>query len=817
MIEPIKNIIYIARRFKLATAFNLLGLVVAFAACYLMMTQIIYQDTYNHGIEDCKRLYRLDTDFLNNNGLYSDKIFYPIAEVLDSMPAVESYSLMFRNNDDPVYARYYEQPFLTKDGDTIKFTCESLCNETAVSTLTSRALSGRIQWNEEDSYSDRPGVIIPASIAIDYFDSTHVAGQTMTAIFLDGNYPWKIRGVYEDFPKNSELRNCIYEIMHDSQKGYYKYNLNPSFKCIIKFKQPVSEIEALNQRMKQAIYGLMEKEGWEKYVEKAEMSVPMLQQAINDMHIRLTPLRDSYFETKSLNSSDHGFKPMLFILELACLLLVIIAAIHFLNFNLAESPMRIRGINTRLILGASRRSLQRGIIAECIITAIIACLLALAICGALSHHPTIDQLVDGSLSPFKHWLLSISMLILAGVVGFLVGLYPATFITSFVPAMALKGNFGITPQGHKLRKALITFQLLISFIMVIYLGILIQERNYIFHSDYRYNKNQVFMSTVPITARDSVKQELYKELMAIPGVMGASFSDGSLGLSDFHVSQLIETQRYSISFDYSYVDTAFLRTMGIGIIDGRDFLPTDTAAVILNLAAKQEWKWMKIGMRIPPASGQDSLTVVGFCDNIRYNTTRIESNRPYALICETHSNRYNLHMSLDKEADVKAVNGSTDAILTKHFGKEAQPLMPFDKKLNESYEDELRFFKWIFILSLVCTFITLIGVFCLTLFESEYRRKEIGIRKIAGATTGEVVLMLCRQYIPLILLSFALAVPVAIFCGRQTLAYFSEHTTILWWIFPLALAIVGGIVMTTILLQSWRTARENPVNSIKTE
>ena len=114
MIESLKNIIYLARRFKLATIFNLLGLVVAFAAFYLMMTQVIYQFTYNRSVEDCDRLYRIETNFLNNHGLYSDQVFYPLANVLDSMPDVESYSMVRYIHNDPFYASNYEQEFMSK-------------------------------------------------------------------------------------------------------------------------------------------------------------------------------------------------------------------------------------------------------------------------------------------------------------------------------------------------------------------------------------------------------------------------------------------------------------------------------------------------------------------------------------------------------------------------------------------------------------------------------------------------------------------------------------------------------------------------------
>lgn len=807
-----------ARRFKLATTFNLLGLIVAFAAFYLMMTQIIYQQTYNHGIEDNERLYRVDTDYLNNHGLFSDEIFYPIVDVLNSMPNKESYSLMYHNNYDPVFASFYEVDFQTKDKEIKSYPSEGYCNETAVSTLISKnkVLNGDIDWTDttKNPYRGKRGVIIPKSIAMDYFGKVNVAGDSMMRCYPDTALvlAWTIRGVYEDFPENCEFQNCIYEIAHEADLADYKHSFAPSFKCYIKFKQVPKDVEALNDSLKQAILDKIDKEGWEKYAEEAEMSESSLRQSINDMHIRLTPLKDSYFVSKSLSSGDHGFKPMLIILAAACLLLIIIAAIHFLNFALVESPMRIRGVNTRLVLGASRRSLQRGIVSECVITSVIAAIIALIVCGALSQWFTTKQLIDGHFST----LSALVVIAFAVLVGFVAGLYPAAFVTSFSPAMALKGDFGLSPQGHKLRKAIIGCQLFISFLMVIYLGILIREEYYIFNSEYRYNKDQVFMTTVPTTANDSVKRELYKELTAITGVNNVSFSDGSMGLSDFNGSQLSEVNDNSINYNYTYVDTAYLHTFGIEISEGRNFLPSDTHVAIINKSAQEKWKWMKVDSKIQGVSDYDSLTIVGICDDIRYNTTRIDNNLPFAFIIEPETYRYYLNLNVDNNASRQTID-LANAILEKHFKKNAKALKPFDKKLEETYEDELRYFKWILFLSIVCTVITLIGVFCLTMFESEYRRKEIGIRKIAGASTGEVVKMLCLQYIPLILISFAVAVPIAWKCGKVTLKYFYDHTVIPWWIYPLALLIVGGIVMITILLQSWRTARENPVNSLKSE
>lgn len=829
MTKILKNILYMARRFKLATAFNFTGLIVALAAFFLMMTQVAYQATYNHGVEDSELLYRIDTDYMNNHGLFSDEVFYPIVKVLDKMPEVETYSLMNRIQDDPVYADYYKQPVLTKNGDTVRYTHEYYCNETAVSALAgkNRVLSGSIDWSDDkgDPYPNRnprlKGIIIPESIAREYFGKVDVVGDSLMAIDManDTTLAWSIRGVYKDFPKNSELRNCIYELMRDQEKEYFKYNLNNTFKCFIKFKTKPHDVESLGDSLKQGLIELIEREGWEKYADFQGLSVPSLKTFINKMHIRLCPIRESYFTSKTLSQVKNGFKPMFIIMGLSCLLLIVLAAIHFLNFMLVESPMRIRGINTRLVLGASRGSLRQGIVAECVVTSVIAGIIALMLCGALSFSPVVNQLIDGSIAPHQHWALALCTLAVAGAIGIVAGWYPATFATSFTPALALKGNFGLTRQGHQLRKAIIGFQLFISFLMVIYMAILIHESLYIFNSDYGYDKSNVSSSSLPLSTSDKVKQLIHDELAAIPGVKGVSYSDASLGLSDAHGAQPLEFQGQGLTYDYSYVDCDYMRDMGIEVIEGRHFTPHDSAAIIFNKAAQQRLSGLTLGSKIPRTVGDDSLTVIGFCENIRYNTTRFHSDQPFAFIVESSGGLYYLssvNINIDATAGQETLD-KANQILRNHLDREAKPFITFDASLRDSYQSEFRYFGWIFIISLVCTFITLIGVLCLIMFETQYRRKEIGLRKVAGAKTGEIIKMLCFQYIPLIFISFAAAAPIAHIGGKETLDYFAEHASISWWIYPLALVIVGAIITAALMLPSWQAARENPANSIKSE
>ena len=169
------------------------------------------------------------------------------------------------------------------------------------------------------------------------------------------------------------------------------------------------------------------------------------------------------------------------------------------------------------------------------------------------------------------------------------------------------------------------------------------------------------------------------------------------------------------------------------------------------------------------------------------------------------------------DADHRKVYQQVDETIKKHIKSMPTKTYSFDDNLNKTYHNEFRFFRQTYLISIICLLLTLIGTFCLTMFETEYRRKEIGIRKVAGATTSEIVWMLARRYGNYIIICFIAAAPIAYLCGRQTIRYFADRTPIYWWIYPLALLIVGGITICTVVLQSWRAARENPVNSIKTE
>lgn len=814
MKEVFRNIFYMSRRFKLPSALNLIGLVIAYAAFYLLMTQVIYESTYNHSIKDYKRLYRMESDFVYNEWDFSDFVCRPFADALQRMPEVESYSLVHGGSSNE---SFYTLDFLRHKGDTVHYAM-SPANNTALSTLSPKVLDGEIEWTD----TNKGTLIIPKSVATDYFGTEKAKDKKMWLIQNEEPVSFKVRGVYEDFPENSELLRRIYYNIYDEDT----LELNAGYKCIVKFKDVPTdkEMKGLSQSLKQAIIAHVS-DGLKK--KGLESKIDTYIDEINKTNFRFVPLAESYFENTSFTSSGvRGFKGMLYILVLTCLIVIIIAAINFLNFTLVESPMRISSLNTRLVLGASRRSLRRIFVGEGIVISLVACVAAIILCGLIQLLPGANKLADGNLSLLSHWSLLVVMLGLAIIVGVAACHYPSIYATSYPTAIVLKGSFGLTPRGQKLRQVLTVFQLCISMLMVIYVGILLKQTRFILQSEYGYNKDNVLSTELPYAYDYCAENDTVSQLLKrLPVVADVAFSDNLLGATDGHGTLWTRSVEDS-TFKYTLMHCSanFPSAMGIEIIEGRDFTSSDTAAIIINEAMQERYKWIKLGTVISTGISDeepDSAVVVGVSKDIRYGTTRIDNHASFCLVYKKdYPYLANVNVVIKPGENNETTKDEINKALTSRYDNQITPIHYFNDVLKGTYKNEFRYMNMMVLICIICLIITLTGLFCLTMFETEYRRKEIGIRKIMGATPREIINMLCSRYAIYILISFAIAAPLALYFGWFTLVKtFKQHTDIisLWWLFPLALLLVGGIMLGTVLVKSWHTAHENPSNSIKSE
>lgn len=283
-------------------------------------------------------------------------------------------------------------------------------------------------------------------------------------------------------------------------------------------------------------------------------------------------------------------------------------------------------------------------------------------------------------------------------------------------------------------------------------------------------------------------------------------------------------KNHQVQFVALPVDWHYLRTMGIEVIEGRDFNEHDGDCYVINEAARKKWDWVEMGKKL--LDEDTEMTVVGVCRNVRFASTRIDNNAsPMAFL--VYGEKYIskgwanslgvMNVRVAAGTDKVAMRQKIKDICMKMGAKHEPEVKFLNQQLEDTYQEEFRFISQVMVFSVICLVITLIGVFCLTMFETEYRRKEIGIRKVFGSTTSEVLRLLSRRYVWLLLCCFIVAAPLAWYIGSQWLQGFAERTPIYWWLFPLAFLAVGTVTLATVIVQSWCAANENPVNSIKTE
>ena len=644
-------------------------------------------------------------------------------------------------------------------------------------------------------------VLISESTAKRLFGTADAVGQSIFKDKQSSNNEWTIGGVYKDFPENAQIRNWIM-MPNDPKENKDRWN-NWNYICYIRLDHPDSapEIEKL-------IEVIFRKHNPE-YTSEENDSLP-------SSVVHLSPLTDVHFSTIANKSASS--RTTVYLLICISFLIVIIATINFMNFSLAETPMRIKSINTQKVLGATTRSLRLTLITEAMFISFIAFILAL-IWVAILKDFGLQELINAQLTITEHPMLLLATFGLSLLMGLMAGLYPSYYVTSFPPALALKGSFGLSPQGRILRTALVCIQFFVAYMLIIGVGIMYLQSRYIRTSDYGYDKDAIIVGNMTKETQ-SQTDAVVGELSQIPGVKGVAVSEFILSSADNYMHWGRSNGDKYIQFDAFPVDCHYLEVMGIHIVEGRSFKPGDEDVYIFNEFTAKEYPWLKVDQPAP-----DDNLVIGFCENIKYSSFRNDdTNQTMAFLIPGKKfaqwgwewrNFVNVRISagVDKVEVIRSLQKTMEKFTPGHDFN----FRFMDEVLDANYRNELRFTKQILLFSLIAIAISLTGVFGLTMFESEYRKKEIGIRKIMGSSTTQILYMFNRRYILILTGCFIVAAPFGWWIGQHWLQGFAEKTPVTPWIFILSFLLVTLITMITITVQSWKNANENPVNSIKTE
>ena len=785
------------RRYRLATLLNLLGLGVAVATFYLFMTQVIYNRTYNHNIHNYEHMYRLEI-YGNFGDVWGANVCRPFVTILKDIPQIKNVTYIspyVNETDVKVGNRTITVPSINMGKPGIEF-------------FTGKLLSG-----SSKTCGEGYNVIVNRSTAEKMFGTANAAGKTFEGENGDGSKTTvTVVGVSEDMPDNCTLPNGVYICENESvMNDWSEWSFNV-YMLLDDGANP-KKVERAIKLAFMKVNGVSEKD--EKRFDKEV-----------NMKFRISPMDDIYFS--GVGKQDKGNRNLVGVLTVASVFVLFIAMLNLLNFSLSEIPMRMRGINTRRVMGASIGSLRLKMIMENVMFAFVALLIGIVLVIAFQRSETCMKLVSGDIHFSSHMVLAAVMAVSALVVGALSAVVPAFYSTSFTPAMVLKGSFGLSPRGRRLRMAIMAVQFCLAFALTIYIGVMSSQSSYIFNSDYGFNKNEVFYTWLSDEAK-AKKDAVRAELKKLPFVESVGFAQNAIGTSDGYMGWGRGDGDHHMVLQVLPCDYEYLRTMQLKIVEGRDFRESDmkTGAYVLNKTAMAQYKWLVVGDSIGHQSNwgsQSNYNIVGVCNNFKLKSMRCDnSNVAVAFVifgpdmAEWGDRCGQVFVRVAKNQDKIEAKRRIAEVLNRLDGSQKYEMWFLDDDLQQTYVEEFRFISQVKLFAIICIIITIIGVFSLTMFETEYRRKEIAIRKVMGSSIGSVVRLFAMRYALPLVVAFVVAAPVGWWLSNSWLQSFAEHTPIHWWLFPLSFVLVSAVVVITVIIQSWRVATANPVESIKTE
>ena len=782
---------------------NIVGMAMAFAALYVIMVQVNFDLGYNKKVKDSDRIYAISMPDWYTPGNWQTTLSRPLCEnVINNVSCVEC------GGTASIGKGYYsEKFFLQEDGNSSFYLNVSQSSLGAFKVFSVEAVEGSIDnivpWKDlviSDTKAEKLGLHVGDVIY------SHNHGATMQQ--------YNIAAIYKHFPSNTDLSEIeCFVNMGDLNIDLFSEWSYPYF---VKLNS-ADDIEPFEKQAFDYVvktFNNMANEHGE------ELSEEDRKEAESRLKIKLFPFDEMYFEKTISSAGRSGSKTTTYTLLAIAILVIVIAFINFINFFFALVPVRLKSVNTRKILGASRSNLVFGIVVESVVMIIVALALAAGIvklfCGS-----TFAALIPCSALISNNIAIAFGTALGGIVLAIISSLYPALYITAFPPAFALKGSFGTASKGMTFRVGLICFQFIVSLILIICASFVTMQRQYMLHYDMGFDRSnllQVNTSSKIAAMRESATSELRNN----PEIKDVTFASGDI-VTSFRMDWGRPFKGEQINFKCYPVQHNFLDFMGIEIVEGRNFTDSDelcdNGVFIFNEAARD-----KFGLTLEDKihGHQTETDIVGICKNFNYKALS-EGIEPFALYIfgkNSWTTLNTLYIRTQPGADIPTL---IDWIKTKlnemdpSVPKDEFDVMFFDSRLDSEYGRERNTSRIILLFTVLAITISLMGVFGLVMFEAEHRRKEIAIRRINGASVVDVLKMFNIKFIRIVIVCFVLSIPISWLIVDAYLKGFAYRMPTHWWVFFSAFLSVMIVTLIVVTLRCLSAALSNPIKSIKTE
>jgi len=783
---------------KLFSFINISGMAIGLASCLLIGLFVWDEVLFDRFHPDGNRTYRVYNIANQSDGTsrYLPIVPYPFASYMQKdFPEIESTLRMMD--------MYGELLFEAKDKKMME--PNGLFAEPSVfDMLTLNVVSG----NASDALT-KPGTIaLSSSLAKKYFGDRNPIGETIKV----NNEVNEITAVFSDPPRHLHMK-INYLISFSSTGWQTRFETNWQRQQLFTYLKlkPGTDAKALEDKFKPFV----EKYAYPTIQPQGITYVPYLQN-IKDIH-----LNSSHFEW---DVAQHGNAQTVYVLAGTGILILIIAALNFINLSTARAVKRIKEVGVRKVVGAHRRQLVQQFIVESLCITFAGLLLALlAVEIAL---PGLNAFSGKELAlPFTPFLTG-SIFLFCCLLGFVAGSYPAFYLSGFKPATALYNKEGSAKGTALFRQGLVVLQFMFSFFLITSAMIVVSQRDLLLNKDLGFDKEQLVM--IPLRHAQLKNQESTKrEFSNHPNVVSSTIGFGvpgdiaaGDGVIDPATKTNLPTTLYCVDYDY-------IKTMGMHIIAGRDFsrdFPSDeTKGFILNETALKVFgfgspeKAIGHGLDWKQWDNNDSLkrgVVIGVVQDFHFKSLREKLTPVVMQIYPSASWKIVLRIKPDNMPATLAHLKSTYERLDPEW---AFTYKFADENFDEMYRSEERLSVLFTIFTGLAIAVACLGLFGLVEYSVHQRTKEISIRKVFGASIKSLLVLLTRNYFGLVLTAFVVIIPVSYYAAQQWLTNFAYHITVSPWMYGKACGLILLITIVTVSFQSLKAAWTNPVESLRTE
>jgi putative ABC transport system permease protein len=799
----IKNYFIIAWRNlwknKTFSLINIFGLSIGLACCILMFLFIQHELSYDKFNIHASNIYRITSEAESTNGKTNLAITpAPWAPLMKKdFPEINNYVRIFKAEKSiigqPGQQKFYENDLLYAD-----------------STFFDVFSFGLLKGNRKQALDKPNSIVLTRETAEKYFGQEDPIGKTLEINSQVGTSTVEVTGIADEIPSTSHLKfNALISLQTlGDLSSLWAFHIFQSYVLI----NNNTSTQALER----------------KFIDFANKYINSNPQADGKQDIHLQPLSNIHLRSKMIGEIGvNGDIKYVYIFTGIALFILLIACFNFTNLSTARSLSRAKEVGLRKVVGAERQQLIRQFMSETILFALIA--LALAIIIAILVLPLFNQLSDRQMSfnLNNNYALIGLLVLLVLLVGLLAGIYPAIILSSFKPIEVLKSKFQKTAKGVSFRKVLVTLQFVISIALIASTIIVAKQLQFLKNKKLGFDKENVVIVSLP-KDMDSTRLQTFKNSILNNGVISNVAAASSVPGINIPINQVNDGNTdltKALSMQMLFTDNDFISTMNMKIVAGRDFsneYATDkTEGFILNEEAVKKTGWRnpaeaigKTFQWVNPGRVMKSGKVIGVVQN--FNITPLKS-AVQPLVMHYSPIRFQYLYVRFNQLNAGNAIGFVEKKFKEIYPKQSFEYNYLDETLNRMYISERKTSQIFSYFSSLAIMIACLGILGLSLYSIQQRIKEIGIRKVLGASIIRITSELVKDFLKPVLIAAIIAFPIAWFTMNKWLQDFAYRTNIGWWIFIAAGLLALIIALITVSVQAIKAASANPVKSLRTE